>query len=301
MKIAILGAGGLIGHALSEQLSKRFGDVTAVLHQTAEVYGPPSIFDGVDVIENVEATEFEVLTGVLKAVNPDVVLNCVGITKRRPEVNTPSLAITVNALLPHRLGEWCRDQGKRMLHFSTDCVFNGALGDYTEDSPTTGEDAYGRTKALGEVRDNPKVLTLRSSFIGLELKDRSELLEWFLSQAGGEVKGFTDAWYSGVSTITMARVVGDILEGHPDLSGLYQLAVEKPISKFDLLQIANEAFETGTKINADDSFSIKPTLDGSKLRQAMGLTLPDWPTMMRELAEDAGGAHAERIQSLRNS
>jgi dTDP-4-dehydrorhamnose reductase len=164
-------------------------------------------------------------------------------------------------------------------------VFDGSIGNYDEESDTTGIDAYGKTKALGEIR-YPHSLTIRSSFIGRELDGKTELLEWFLAQENQTIRGFTKAFYSGVSTTEMCRVVGDIIESHPDLGGLYTLAMPEPISKYDLLCIARDAFDMNVTIQADDSFEIKPTLNGDKLRQAIGVQLPSWPVMMKQIAND---------------
>lgn len=285
MRILILGASGLIGHKLFEQLGKRFDDVHALLHRDRSLFEECGLFSGDNVIDNFDVSDLPATLKMLDSVKPDVVLNCVGITKRRPEVNDAIYAITVNSIFPHWLANWASDNGKRIIHFSTDCVFDGSLGDYTEESNTTGPDAYGKTKALGEIRYD-HTLTIRSSFIGRELAVFSELLEWFIGQKGNTIKGFTNAFYSGVSTIYMAKVVGDIIESHPNLGGLYQLSTPEPISKYDLLCTARDAFGLDVEIVADGDFSIMPTLNGSKLRQELSLAVPDWPTMMKELADD---------------
>ena len=285
MRIVVLGASGLIGHKLFQTFTDRFEHCFAVLHRDRNVFADCGLFESDKVIDNVDAMDFDHLKGILHAVDPDVILNCVGITKRKPAVNNPIEAITTNSLLPHRLADWGKSNDARVIHFSTDCVFNGGLGNYNEESDTTGEDAYGKTKALGEIR-YPHSLTIRSSFIGRELTAKTELLEWFLAQRGSKIRGFTKAWYSGVSTIQMCRVVGDIIENHQDLGGLYQLAMPEPISKYDLLQLANQAFGANVEIEADDSFEIKPTLDGGKLRAAINVELPTWESMMNELAAD---------------
>lgn len=284
-RIVILGASGLIGHKLFERLSTRFDDVYGVLHRDRAAFDQYDLFDSPKIVDRVNADEFEKLTGVLHCLRPDVVLNCIGITKRRPEIKDPLTAIEVNSMFPHRLAQWAGAHGKRIIHFSTDCVFDGTAGPYDEQSCTTGPDEYGQTKALGEIRYE-HCLTIRSSFIGRELDVFSELLEWFLAQKGKTIRGFTDAWYSGVSTIFMSNVVGDIIEKHPELNGLMQLAPVEPVSKYDLLCHAREAFNLNVEIIPDDTFTKKPTLDGSRLAAAMNLTVPSWPEMMAELAAD---------------
>lgn len=284
--VLILGVSGLIGHKLYEKLTARFETVSGTFHGTRDRFDHYNLFKTGELIENVEAADIEATLNTIALVNPDVILNCAGITKRRPEVKTPIQAITVNALFPHRLAQWAHENKKRVIHFSTDCVFDGATGNYDEESITTAQDAYGQTKALGELRYDHS-LTIRSSFIGQELDIHSELLDWFLQQRGKTIKGFTQALYTGVSTIEMARVVGDIIENHTRLSGLYQLSVPEPISKYDLLCLARDAFNMDVEIIPDSSFEIKPTLNGDALRSKLGLTLPDWPEMMAGLAAES--------------
>jgi len=280
MKVLILGAGGLIGHKLFQILGKNL-DTYAALHNKSSHL----IFDCPKVIENVDVLEFEKLTEMISDHDFKVILNCVGITKRKSEINDLEKAISVNSLFPHKLANWACATGRRIIHFSTDCVFDGSIGNYSEDSITTGPDVYGKTKALGEIR-YPNALTIRSSFIGRELKDKTELLEWCLSCKGKSVKGYTRALYSGVSTHYMARTVEKIITDHADLSGLYQLATERPISKYDLLCQMNNSFDLSLSITKDKSFEIKPTLNGSALKQRMDLKVPDWNDMMDELASD---------------
>lgn len=285
MKIVILGTSGLIGHKLFQIIQDAGHKTYGILHGKKSNFSEIDFLQGDSIIESVEATDFDKLQGILHAIQPDVVLNCIGITKRKEEVNDPIQALGVNSLFPHRLANLAQEMSFRVIHFSTDCVFNGELGNYNEESDTTGEDAYGKTKALGEVR-YPHTLTIRSSFIGRELAGKTELLEWLISQNGKTIKGFTKAWYSGVSTIFMAKTVLDIIENYPNISDLHQLSTPEPISKYDLLCLARDAFKLDIEIIPDSSFEIKPTLDGSKLKQAMNLTIPSWQYMMNELAAD---------------
>ncbi|MCJ7664005.1 MAG: sugar nucleotide-binding protein [Desulfobacterales bacterium] len=125
--------------------------------------------------------DFRMLGSALRAIKPDVILNCIGITKRREEPQNPIPSIILNAMLPHKLAKLAADVNAKLIHFSTDCVFDGRTGRYSDDAPTNATDIYGRTKALGEVTGN-NVLTCKSSFIGKELREGTELFEWFLSQ-----------------------------------------------------------------------------------------------------------------------
>ena len=220
MNVVILGASGLIGHKLFQQLTSRFENVYAVLHRSKEDFRNIPLFASSDkVFYGIDVLDFAKLTGILTALNPDVVLNCVGITKRKPEIKIPALAIATNSLFPHKLADWALENGTRIIHFSTDCVFDGSVGNYDEQSPTTGMDTYGQTKALGELRYDHS-LTIRSSFIGRELFGKTELLEWFLNQESPQIQGFSRAFYSGVSTIYMCSVVTEIIQHQSDIGGL---------------------------------------------------------------------------------
>ncbi|MCK9311531.1 MAG: SDR family oxidoreductase [Bacteroidales bacterium] len=284
MRILILGISGLIGHKLFQELSFLY-EVFGTLHKEKKQYGNKSLFAGYNVIENIDIKDFEFLKGVLRAINPDVILNCVGITKRKIDNNNPIEPLIVNAVFPHKLAAWAKDNNKRVIHFSTDCVFDGKIGDYTEKSLTTAEDLYGRTKALGEINYD-HTLTIRSSFIGQELFDKTELLDWFLAQSGKQIIGFRNTLYSGVSTIYMARVVNTIISHYPNLNGLYQLAPEKPISKYELLEIAKKAYNMKVEIIPDELHVHRPTLDSTKLRREINLKVPTWNEMMTELASN---------------
>jgi dTDP-4-dehydrorhamnose reductase len=282
MRILILGVSGLIGHQLFKQLSQNH-ETFGTLHKSKEKYGALKLLSGYNIIENVDVNNFQFLTGVISSINPDVILNCVGITKRKIKANNILETLQVNALFPHKLAKWTLSNKKRIIHFSTDCVFNGEIGNYTENSLTSAEDIYGRTKALGEIKYS-HTLTIRSSFIGRELFDKTELLEWFLAQDGKIINGFTKTFYSGVSTIYMSKVVNKIITEYPNLSGLYQLAPENPISKYELLSIAKKAFNLNVEILSDKLQIHNPTLNSTRLRKEINLVVPSWEEMMNELA-----------------
>ncbi len=280
MKVLVLGAGGLIGHKLFQILGTDM-DVYAALHHHCN----EPMFNSLNVFNDINVLDFDRLTQLMCELKVEVILNCVGITKRNPDINNLELAIATNALFPHRLANWARSSKVRVIHFSTDCVFDGASGPYTEHCATTAVDTYGKTKALGEI-DYPHTLTIRSSFIGRELKAKTELLEWALSNRGKAIKGYDRAYYSGVSTICMARVIKKIITDHQDLAGIYQLATDTPISKLQLLKQINQSFQLNLEIETDSAFETRPTLDGARLKAAMNLAIPGWKQMLDELASE---------------
>jgi dTDP-4-dehydrorhamnose reductase len=283
MRVLILGATGMLGHKLWQTLPGRFADIHATVRSRPRLPGC-TLFDSARVIDGVDAADFRTVAAVLDRLGPQAIINCVAVTKRRQASGAAVASIALNALLPHQLAAWGAANGARVIHFSTDCVFAGRTGGYTEASPTDAEDLYGRTKALGEIAGENS-LTLRTSFIGRELGSGTELLEWFLAQRGKRIAGYRHAYYTGVSTIFMARLIGDLIENHPPLSGLYNLASEM-VSKFELLCLARDAFKLDVEIEPDDEFVCHRNLDGSRLRRALGVAPPSWRDMMAELAAD---------------
>ena len=284
MRIIVLGAGGMLGHKLWQGLSLRFPDTYATIHGSKIDYERFGLFQSDNLVDDVDVLDFSMLDGVMRELHPNVVLNCIGVTKRREDSGDIIPSRMLNALFPHQLAQWGLNNSARVINFSTDCVFDGEQGDYSENSPTTARDMYGKTKAQGEI-SGENALTLRSSFIGRELAGKTELLEWLIAQKGKTVRGFRQALYTGVSTIHLAGVVGDIIERFPNLSGLYQLAGPL-ITKYDLLVLARDKFALDVLIEPDDSFICRRNLNGEKFQQATGYSPPSWDMMMSELASD---------------
>lgn len=285
MRILILGGSGMLGHKLWQRLARQFPDTWVTLRGVRDVYVTGTLFAGPHVLENVDITDFGDLERLLSDVRPNVVVNCTGVTPRRDLAEDRGTCIAVNALLPHTLAAWGQRAGARLIHFSTDCVFDGATGGYTEESLTSAVDLYGRTKALGEVLNADNALTLRSSIIGREIIRRTELLEWFLAQKGRRIKGYRQALYTGVSTNYMADLVAELLVRFPFAHGLYQVASEV-ISKYDLLLLARDAFGVDVEIKPDDTVVSRRNLNGEHFSRETGITVPSWPQMMADLAAD---------------
>jgi len=281
MRILILGGAGMLGHQLWRQLHRRH-EVWVTLRQPLETYASYGLFEPNRTLTGIDVAREEDLAGVFRRVRPEAVINCIGIIKQLREATDPLVSIAINALLPHRLGRHCDAGGARLLHLSTDCVFSGRKGGYTEQDMPDPEDLYGRSKLLGEVA-GPHALTLRTSIVGRELSSRSGLIEWFLGQSGQTIKGYRRAIYSGFTTVELARIIEMILLRHPDLSGLWQVSAD-PINKYDLLKTAEEAFHWQGEILPDDALVCDRSLDSSRFRAATGYLPPTWPEMLDELA-----------------
>jgi dTDP-4-dehydrorhamnose reductase len=288
MKVLILGGTGMLGHQMHDVLSLEHDVISTIRTPLSALPTDGSAFflRG-RLIEGVDVTDLAHLEALVAEVGPDAVVNCVGVVKQRDAAHDPLVSIAVNALLPHELARLCVANDARLIHFSTDCVFSGAKGDYAEDDRSDATDLYGRTKYLGEVTDQG-ALTIRSSIIGRELDHFQSLVEWFLRQRG-EVRGFTRAMYTGVTTAQMASIVDELLVTHPSLSGLYQVASAK-ISKFDLLSMIRErsAMQDLVTVVPDDGFVCDRSLLGSRFEAATGIEVPSWDTMIAALALDSG-------------
>jgi dTDP-4-dehydrorhamnose reductase len=283
-RILILGGAGMLGHKLVQALARDFETWTTVRGPAAP-YARYELLDPERIITGIDANNFEDIVAAFARVRPHAVVNCIGIIKQLPAASDPVLNLTINSLLPHRLQRLCSANEARLIHFSTDCVFNGRKGRYTEDDPSDAVDLYGRTKFLGETSGDG-ALTIRSSVIGRELMTAHGLVEWFLAQRGESVRGYTRAIYSGFTTRMMARIVRTILLEHPALAGTVQISSE-PISKHDLLGLLRDAFDVDVRIVPDDGVQIDRSLDSTRFRTLAAFVPPSWPEMIAEMASDA--------------
>ncbi|MGO8822674.1 MAG: dTDP-4-dehydrorhamnose reductase family protein [Desulfomonilaceae bacterium] len=283
MRALILGAGGMLGHKLYQIFQDRF-ETWGTVRGKPVSYSRLGIFDIRRLIGGVEATYMDSVVRAFATARPDVVVNCIGIIKQLKESKECLPSISINALFPHRLAELCKAAGARMIHMSTDCVFSGRKGNYSEGDVPDAEDLYGRTKLLGEVTD-PECLTLRTSIIGLSLQPGSGLVDWFLGQRGKTVHGYVGAIYSGLTTLALGQVIADVLEQHSELNGLWHVSAD-PISKYDLLRLVNEAFDLKITIERDESFFCDSSLDSSRFREATRFRPPAWPDMIARMAAD---------------
>lgn len=277
MKVLVFGASGMIGSAMFRVLSEqRQWEVWGTLRSAALKRFFPETLAG-KLISDIDVERHDALVRVFGQVQPDVVVNCVGLTKHHREAEDPLLSIPLNALLPHRLADLCAATGSRLVHVSTDCVFSGTKGGYVEDDAADSVDVYGKSKHLGEVHD-AHAITLRTSTIGHELQSAYGLLEWFLAQQGS-CKGFSRAIFSGLPNVVFAQVVRDVVIPRPELSGLYHVGAQ-PIDKYDLLQLIAKVYAKPIAIEKDDQFVIDRSLDTQRFRKATGYTPPGWAELI---------------------
>lgn len=281
MRILIFGAGGMIGHRMFKTLKKQGHEVFGTLKKDLKEYDQFNIFKKSEIVTHLDVLDSKYVIESLNQIQPDVVLNCVGITLRKPEITDEAYCTKVNAEFPHLLDRWCTENKKYLIHFSTDCVFSGKDGPYTEDSVKSATDIYGRTKAAGEV-SSAYSLTLRGSMIGLELFGKTELLEWALSQKGQTIKGYSQAIYSGITTNLMGDLVSKIIAKPPFLTGLYQVSSD-PISKYDLLVLINKVFNLNMTILKEEAHATSKVLISKKIQNQIGFICPGWNEMLDQI------------------
>ncbi|WP_068976664.1 MULTISPECIES: dTDP-4-dehydrorhamnose reductase family protein [Aeromonas] len=278
MNVLILGATGMLGYSLFSNLAD-YAELT-VKGTVRNIDGKQEFFEKYQdrLLLGIDVTDIASIEQAIIEAKPDVVFNCIGLIKQHDIAKQHVAAIEINALLPHQLAALCDQYGSRLIHFSTDCVFDGKQGMYQEADLPTATDLYGKSKCLGEVNYG-RHLTLRTSIIGHELDSAVSLVDWFLSQRGA-VKGFSKAVFSGLPTCYIAKLLADNILNKPDLCGLYHLSVE-PIDKHSLISLVAEIYGKSIEINESAQLVIDRSLDSSRLRQALDLTVPSW----RELIE----------------
>ncbi len=285
MKVLILGAGGMLGHKVWQVFRGRFNCRAAV-----RVRPSLPLFDDDRVIDGIDAADFQSVGKLIETARPNVVINCIGVVKQLAAAHDSIASITLNSLLPHVVARAGAGVGARMIQVSTDCVFSGTRGNYSETDIPDATDLYGRSKLLGEVTEiessGPAPLTIRTSIIGRELRTANGLVEWFLSNHGRSVRGFTRAVFSGVTTAVLAETLANVVEHHPALGGLYHVAA-RPISKYDLLVMLNETIGGRVVITPDDRLVIDRSLDAARFQAATGLVPPSWQEMIAALAAES--------------
>lgn len=269
LKFLVLGATGMAGHTISLYLFEKGHDVTT-FSKTSFPYCKNIIGD---------ATDKDFLTSILRN-NYDVVINCIGILNKACD-EEPSKAVYINSYLPHLIVDILKDTDTKLIQMSTDCVFSGNSGHYSENSFRDGGSFYDRTKALGEVVDN-KNLTFRTSIIGPDTKENGiGLFNWFMKQ-NGKVSGYTKAIWTGVTTLTLAKAME--VAAIENLTGIYNLVNNKSISKFELLNLFNKYFK-GNPLNIEPSESVSVNKALVNNRKDLSFCVQDYEQMAIEMKE----------------
>ncbi|UKS27626.1 SDR family oxidoreductase [Paenibacillus sp. HWE-109] len=268
-KLLILGGQGMLGSMLVEYF-RECSDYH-VIFTTRDKGNPEGLY--------LDAEDPILLDKVIEAVSPPVAINCMGILNHFAQEN-PQKAYWVNGLVPHRIGKAMDKIGGKLIHISSDCVFSGEKGDHTEQDEPDGSSVYAKSKALGEVITSPH-LTIRTSIIGPEIRKQGiGLMQWFLQQQG-EINGYTQAFWNGVTTLELAHCIRYVIEQEP-VEGLLHLTAPEPISKYELLKLFQFVFQKeDVTIRQDDVVKLNRTLKQS--RTDFHYSVPSYKVMLHEL------------------
>lgn len=284
MRILVLGATGMLGYEVFRICLKRKIDAYAVVRNKNKVTerlgsNVAKLIHTIDDVKDINAIE-----KIVNEVKPDYLINCIGIVKQSALSEDYYESVAINSFLPHQLNKLCEKYSCLLIHISTDCVFEGKKGNYSESDLPDAGDLYGKSKHLGEVNYGNGI-TLRTSIIGHEItSDTHGLLDWFLAQQG-KVKGFTKAIFSGFTTLELTNIILDTIIARGLPAGLYQVAAD-PISKYDLLGIIAGVYQKDIIIEPFESLVIDRSLDASRFNGLTGYKVPGWKEMITEMQSD---------------
>jgi dTDP-4-dehydrorhamnose reductase len=288
MKVLILGASGMLGHKLCQELPKYGHEVSGTVRRDLDPNLLPSLYGKISVLSGVDATRQETVEQAILESDAEFIVNAIGVIKQRKEASIRKSLALINSYFPHFLADLALRTGKRLIHISTDCVFNGQKGAYTESDIPTPEDPYGQSKMLGETEaEEEAALTIRTSIIGRELGPGAYgLLEWLFSKKGGTVKGFTKAIFTGLTTLELSKAIHMAIEHGNGLNGIVHVSSQK-ISKMDLLTAINEEFSLGITVEPDDVQGIcDRSLLMNRFSRHTGYKTPSWKEMISALKLD---------------
>lgn len=270
MEYLIFGINGMAGHVMGQYLKEKGHHVTGFARQKNPVC--ETVIGDARNIKDIE-------NALKTARDCDVVINCIGILNKHVDAKL-SDSIYLNSVFPHLLAEKLSDTGIKLIHISSDCVYEGTVGSYTENDIPDATSCYGRTKALGEVVDD-KNLTFRTSIVGPELKaDGIGLFHWFMSQCG-PVEGYRKVIWSGVTTLQLAKAIEE--DTVKQQTGLYHLVNNKTICKYDLLKLFNK-YCRNAPIEIKENEIVVSDKSIFNTQEDMAFHVPGYEEMVREMA-----------------
>jgi len=271
MKFLVLGCNGMAGHMISLYLKEKGHEVVGLARERS-----PFIKTII-----ADATNFELIKEIIQTSAFDVVINCIGVLNQFAEENHV-LAVSLNSYLPHFLAMITENTKTVIFHMSTDCVFSGKIGGYTEESIPDGETFYDRSKALGELNDNKNV-TFRNSIVGPDVKVNGiGLLNWFMQQEG-QITGYRKAIWTGQTTLQLAKTMEAAAQ--TKISGLYNMVPDESINKYELLLLFNKYIrKKKVEIVPQDTFSVDKSLIRTNW-SGFDYAIPDYEKMVYELGE----------------
>ena len=284
MKLLILGSNGLLGNTLTKYFfEKNNYETYGFLRDSSKLKFFKSEHNSRLIIIQ-DILNINDLRRKIKELMPDVIINCIGQTNKIKGQNLNNIEnyINLNSLFPFRLKEICSEIKSRLIHFSSDCVFSGTNGFYSEKDNPDPTDIYGKSKLLGEL-DNENIITIRKSVIGHELDSKKGLLEWFLNQEVS-VEGYKEAIFSGLTVLELARIIDMYILPDKKIKGIIHLSGD-PISKYDLLKIIANQYNKIIKINPNVEIKIDRSLNSEYFKNLTGYKSDPWPLLVKSMNE----------------
>ena len=270
MRFLVLGCNGMAGHLISLYLKEQGHDVLGFALTKS------SLIDSVAG----DAMDSRLMKDIIGKNKFDSVINCIGLLNQFAE-NNKAGAVYLNSYFPHFLAEITEGTDTQIIHMSTDCVFSGKRGQYTEYELRDGTTFYDRTKALGEL-DDDKNITLRNSIVGPDINQKGiGLLNWFMQQTG-DVTGYTGAMWTGQTTLQLAKTME--MAARERAHGLYNTVPDNSISKCDLLILFNKYLRKD-KVNIIPVDKMAADKSLKRTNWDFSYRIPDYEIMIKELAD----------------
>lgn len=263
MKVAVLGARGMLGRYVVQHLRERKYSVLGLNRGHIDA----TVVDNANIDFYLQAA--------------DVVVNCAGVIKPRISSTGPTNTLLINSVFPHVLADYCEAYDKRLIHITTDCVFSGAKGKYKENDFHDAADLYGRSKSLGEPEN---CTTIRTSIIGEEKENQRSLIEWIKSQKGKPCNGFSTHWWNGITCLQYAKVIEKMIELNMFWEGVRHIHSPVDINKFYLLECINKIYDLGITVHELQPPECDRTLR-SDFSEVIDLGIPEIPVQIQELKD----------------
>ncbi len=278
IKILIIGKDGMLGHKIYEVLKNKFKYVYAT-SKTRKKKKNKFVYN------NINIKNKKKVFNLIKKIKPHYLINCTGIIKQKlSRIKNYDLYL-INSFFPIELNKLSKAQNFKNIHFSTDCVFNGKKGNYSEKDKTNASDQYGRSKYIPEKKIKKSSLIIRTSIIGHEKNySQKSLLNWFLGQSK-KCLGFSNAFFTGVTTLELSEIILYIIKKKKFSPGLFNLSGKK-ISKYELLKLIKNIYQKKIEIIKNTSFKIDRSLNGNKFNKKFGIKVKSWNNQIKLLHND---------------
>lgn len=234
MKIFILGNTGMLGRYVYNYFKNNNYNVIPLNRKD------------IDVNQIYQESQLEIILKRFNLESDDIVINCIGMIKQRKNIDDINF-IQVNSIFPRLLANVCEKNGAKMIHPSTDCVFSGSKGEYTENDSHDAEDVYGRSKSLGEPQN---CCVIRTSIIGLEVGQGRSLISWVMSNKDKTINGYTNHRWNGVTCLEFSKICEKIIINNYFWTGVRHICTDPYITKYDLVKLISDIFELNISVNS---------------------------------------------------